>query len=104
MAEETGVDAEPEQEELSPNSQQPSGERVEEQPAEQPEPGGRTLSLEHPSLFMFSQSFVSTVIVTVSIMLPGKKRRRKKGTLGSPEQASDINSLPFEKGNYIVQN
>uniref|UniRef100_A0A8C7ZM90 P-type phospholipid transporter n=1 Tax=Oryzias sinensis TaxID=183150 RepID=A0A8C7ZM90_9TELE len=46
VAEETGVDAEPEQEELSPHSQQPSGERVEEQPAEQPEPGGQPLETD----------------------------------------------------------
>ncbi|XP_036067424.1 phospholipid-transporting ATPase ABCA1 isoform X3 [Oryzias melastigma] len=38
VAEETGVDAEPEQQEESPRSQQPSGQRAEEQPTEQPEP------------------------------------------------------------------
>ncbi|XP_020558036.1 ATP-binding cassette sub-family A member 1 isoform X1 [Oryzias latipes] len=48
VAEETGVDAEPEQEELSPNSQQPSGERVEEQPAEQPEPGKKRRRKKEP--------------------------------------------------------
>lgn len=96
VAEETGVDAEPEQQEESPRSQQPSGQRAEEQPTEQPEPGRHTLSLLHASPFMFSQSVVSRVIV--SIMLPGKKRLRKKGT---PPLHED---LGLEKGNQITQN
>ncbi|XP_069558445.1 phospholipid-transporting ATPase ABCA1 isoform X1 [Brachyistius frenatus] len=49
VAEETGVDAEPELQAEPPNNQpQPSGQRAEGQPAEEPETGGKRLRKQEP--------------------------------------------------------
>lgn len=86
VAEETGVDAEPEWQAESPNRQQPSaGQRVERQ--EEPETGMHAHTHIHVVLCSYHTVFPCMVcllfclqlLLFVSIMLPGRKRLRKQG-------------------------